>query len=351
MSLAGLRLLPVSFNGLVVESTSQCNAKCAMCYQSSGPKGSDFFGKASLTSDEIRKAISEAANIPVVKSRFHLAGGESFLDIAQCMLLFSHAREEGFEDISATTNAHWANSITRAHEICRNARQSGLLRIEISWDYWHSPFISPVAIANCIDACFEQGIKTNLRILSTRSHSAQEALKAIPRESLSRCGEATCGPVFPTGRAKNEIPQDDIFYTGKLASVCHSILNLTVNATGKVYPCCAGADQTEALAFGNIKNDSLQTIVDRMNRSLLLRVLVFLGPGSLIGILNEHGVDLAGPHSNICHLCWDIFTKPQYMSIVSSHIDNLEQNTLGALVSSATNYLHSPKESLPPVVV
>lgn len=341
MSLAALRLLPISFNGLVIESTSQCNAKCAMCYQAAGPKGSDVFGKAKLTSDEIRKAVSEAARIPVVKSRCHLAGGEAFLDIAQCIDIFSHARDVGFEDISTTTNAYWANSTARAHEVCRNARQNGLLRMEISWDFWHSPYISGTTIGNCIDACVEHGIQTNLRILSTKAHSVQEALSLIPRDSLSRCDVISCGPVFPTGRAKAEVPKDEIFYTGNLGSTCHSILNLTINPTGKVYPCCAGADQTEALAFGNIRDDSLQTIVERMNRSLLLRVLVFGGPGSFLGILKENGVDLEGPHSNICHMCWDIFSKPEHMAIVSSHIDRMEKNARESLLSSVTDYLRA----------
>ena len=341
MSLTALRLLPIPYNGLVIENTTRCNAKCAMCYQSSGPKGSDLFGKVELTSDELRRVISEAAHIPVVKSRCHLAGGESFLDISQCLLVFAHAREAGFEDISTTTNAYWANSVAKAREVCHNARKNGLLRMEISWDYWHSPFISPAAVANCIDACFEEGVKTNLRVLSTKRHSAQEALEAIRRDTLSRCDEVSCGPVFPTGRAEKTIPKDEIFYKGNLANVCHGVLNLTVNATGKVYPCCAGADQTDALAFGNIKNDSLQTIVERMDRSLLLRALVFLGPGSFLGILKEHGVDFAGPHSNICHLCWDIFSNAEHMSTVSSHLERLEQDVLGAFVSSATTYLLS----------
>ena len=30
-------LLPMMFNGLVVESTTRCNAKCGMCYQGAGP--------------------------------------------------------------------------------------------------------------------------------------------------------------------------------------------------------------------------------------------------------------------------------------------------------------------------
>lgn len=339
MSLTALQLLPISYNGLVIESTTRCNAKCAMCYQSSGPKGSDFFGKARLTSDDLRKVIWEAASIPVVKSRCHLAGGESFLDISQCLLAFANAREAGFEDISTTTNAYWANSVARANDVCCNARKSGLLRMEISWDYWHQPYVSPFAVANCIDACFEHGIKTYLRVLSTKRHSIQEALQLIRRDSLSRCDQISCGPVFPTGRAEKTIPQDEIFYTGDLSSVCHSILNLTVNATGKVYPCCAGADQTDALAFGNIRDDSLQSIVERMDRSLLLRVLVFLGPGAFLGILKEHGVDISGPHSNICHLCWDIFSKPEHMSIVSAHLDNLEHDVIATLVSSATTYL------------
>ncbi len=339
MNPSALRSLPISYNALVLERTSRCTAQCGMCYQSAGPKGSAVMGDAELALDDILSAISQAAAILSVGSRCHLAGGEAFIDTAQCLKIFAHARDMGFEDITTTTNAYWAQNRGRASRVCRDARRAGLLRMEISWDYWHSPYVSGTAIGNCLEACAEYGIKTNLRILATKTHSAQEALSQVGRDALSRCDLIMSGPVFPTGRADSSIPKDEIFFTGNLGNTCHSVLNLTINPTGRVYPCCAGADQTEALAFGNIKSDRLQAIVDRMSRSLLLRVLVFGGPGALLAILEEQGVDLSGPHANICHMCWEIFSNPRNMAILNAHMERLKKDSFGSLVFSATEYL------------
>jgi len=57
------QLMPVTFQALVVESTSICNAKCAMCYQSAGPKGSDVWGRSSLSSAEIETVVRDAEKI------------------------------------------------------------------------------------------------------------------------------------------------------------------------------------------------------------------------------------------------------------------------------------------------
>mgnify|MGYP006266355239 FL=1 len=76
---------PLTYNCLVVESTTRCTAKCSMCYQSSGPKGSEPLGDNQLSTATIKKVIKEAINIPTLKPHFHLAGGEAFLNIPSCI--------------------------------------------------------------------------------------------------------------------------------------------------------------------------------------------------------------------------------------------------------------------------
>jgi len=321
-------LMPLTFQGLVVEKTSRCNAKCAMCYQSSGPKGSDVFGIAALTVAEIERVIHDARKITSLRNKFHMAGGEAFLQFGDCLSLFAAARKAGYSEITTTTNAFWAADFEAAQRKCELCKESGLTRMEISWDHWHRPYIPPTAVSNCIKAAEAVGIRTNVRILTTRDHSFGEALSWLEGEAVEKATEITSCPVFPTGRAASKVPSETIYFTGDLSGSCHAVLHLTINAQGNVYPCCAGADQTEELAFGNVRQESIIDIYNVMNSSRLLRALVFLGPGAILPILESAGMVLDERFSNICHLCWRMFSQRESATIIKAYFDRLETEAL-----------------------
>lgn len=331
--------LPITFQGLVVENTSRCTAKCGMCYQSAGPRGSDVFGIAALSPDEVQTVLTDALRIPTLQRRFHLAGGEAFIRIGDCIRLFRAARDAGYVDITTTTNCYWARNAWEAMQVCQAIREAGLTRMEISWDFWHMPYISPEQVGHALDACQAVGIRTNLRVLTTTDHSLAEALAQLPAASLARASEISSGPVFPTGRAATALDRDTVFHVGDLGSNCQHVLHLTVNAQGNVYPCCAGADQTEGLSFGNVRDASIADIAARLQMSPMFRVLAKQGVGALVPILQEAGLWSAQERqSNICHLCWDIFSDPQRTQAVKDHFAGLESR---ALQSAVDAYSHA----------
>lgn len=314
--------MPITFKSLVVEATTRCNAKCAMCYQSVGPKGSDVWGKQALSAGEVEQLVRDAAGIETLGRRFHLSGGEAFVRTDDVIRLFAVARDAGFHTISTTTNAYWAQRPERAQEVCARARAAGLTMMEISWDHWHAPFVSPEAVSNCLEACRSHDISSNLRILTTKAHYVAEALASLRQTALDAADEISSCPVFPTGRAKTEIDPDEIFYSSSGTNgTCHHMLNLTVNALGNVCPCCAGADQTDGLSFGNVREASIIDIAAYMQRSPLLRVLVFHGVSSFLPILEKAGAVPAGPHANICHLCFEIFSRPDRFAHIEAYFD------------------------------
>jgi len=65
------------FNALVIESTERCNARCAMCYQAAGPKGSDIRGDSELDLAAIERIIDQAIHLPNLGKRVHLSGRRS----------------------------------------------------------------------------------------------------------------------------------------------------------------------------------------------------------------------------------------------------------------------------------
>ena len=330
---AAFRHLPLTFRGLVIETTNRCNAKCAMCYQSSGPHGSDEWGAFRLNIDTVRRAMVDALAIPGLRPRFHLAGGEAFIYAKDCLELISHAQRCDYKSITATSNCFWAQSRSRADKISTDLKDAGLTQMEVSWDHWHKPYIKSKCIDNAILALRARGIYVNLRILTSKKHGLREALSSLSLTALAEVSEVSSGPVFPTGRASKKIDKDEFHYGQGLAGACHSVLHLTINARGDVYPCCAGADQTDSLAFGNISKESLSSIYEKMNNDSMLRVLVFYGIGALVPLLEEKHTIREEEYTNICHLCWEIFSNPQRASRIREHFQTLERRQEAQLIS------------------
>lgn len=340
--IAMLLYMPIYYNGLVVESTNRCNARCAMCYQGSGPMGSDTRGPAKLDVQIIQRCIREAAEIDTIAPRFHLAGGEAFLYPEDCYPLFKEARDAGFEIISATTNGFWGKTMESAREVCKRLRDSGLNSLELSWDFWHQSFVPGASVSNCLQACKEYQIDSNLRILTTQLHNMEEALSALHPEVIDLASRITCGPVFATGRAAKELDPEEFFCShAALDDSCHRTLNFSVNAFGDVHPCCAGFDQTNNYVIGNVMKDSIGTIAERMNRDPLIRKLVFAGIGSLVPILSDNGIDIGKDYFNICHLCYTIFSTPEYADCIRKSLNERKRNALSRVILQFENSLGS----------
>jgi hypothetical protein len=333
-------LLPLTYNTLVVESTTRCNAQCGMCYQGAGPKGSDYLGDAALTPDEIKRLLRSAIALPSVSRRFHMAGGESFIKVDECVEVFTTAAHLGFTDISCTTNAYWASDIFKANRIAQRLRDAGVLRMEISWDWWHGPYISPQAINNCLVACASNDISTNLRVLTTRPHSAEEALAMLSPAALSKVAFMTSAPVYQVGRAL-EIPEAEIYSSSEEAT-CHTSLNLTVNARGDVSPCCAGFDQTGHSLFGNVRDHDLADIAEAINRSLLIRMVVFEGIASLRPILALLEEETKPRYTSICGMCFEIFSDKAKLEKLTRFFEEMES----AALEDAFEQLRLERETL-----
>jgi MoaA/NifB/PqqE/SkfB family radical SAM enzyme len=327
-----LRSLPVFFNGLVLITTTRCNAKCGMCYQAAGPKGSPLMKGARLDLPVLKDTIREAATLEAVAPRCHIAGGEAFIRVEDCLELIACARESGFSLVSATTNAFWAKRPDRARKVAQSCAEAGLSLFEISWDHWHKPWITPGCIENCIIAASEAGIETNLRLLTTRKHFMRDALEEISHEARDLVSVITSGPVTGAGRGA-ELGADELFIGATpVDGNCHSILHLTVDPTGEVAPCCAGLDQTGHSLFGNVKESSLAEIVEGMQRSALLRILVFDGVASFLPVLEDAGVSPGRDFVGICDMCWSIFADPERTRAIEEHLDRLHVAALESLI-------------------
>ena len=332
-----MEAFPLRFNSLVVETTTRCNARCAMCYQSVGPKGSDNWGIAELDTKILQQVIRDARGIESLFPRFHVSGGEAFIDFDAVISLISTAQECDYHEITCTTNGFWGSTLQRAEAKALELRNAGLTNMELSWDYWHRDYISTDRVSNVLRAAYECGIDVTLRLLTSRTHGVLEALEGLG-DSWELAERITWGPVFRSGRAAAEMDADEFHpSTFDPQDSCHSFLNLTVNAKGDVSPCCAGFDQTDHADLGNIRTESIKTIADRMIKTAWLRQLVFEGIASFDSVLSEAGAKPDVEAASMCQLCWETFRNADSTQAIKDHARKVQQQTLMQVLSSMGN--------------
>jgi MoaA/NifB/PqqE/SkfB family radical SAM enzyme len=338
----------LQFHALVLETIDRCNARCAMCYQAAGPRGSDLRGDANLPLDLAFRVIDEAAELPELVPRLHISGGEAFLRYQDTLAMFRHGKSRGFANIGTTTNGFWAGNRETAERRCRELSDSGVTYFEVSMDYWHLPYVSLNRVRNLLWAARRVGITVILRTLSTRSHHADELFASFSDEELMHVMIAICR-VHPVGRAASEIPPDEIYYGQGAIGCCENLLTLTVAPNGNVYPCCAGADMTESLASGNVYQDTLAEAVFKMRTDRTIRHVIHAGTGSLIPLIQKlgYGDRLQAQYSSICHLCWDIFKDNELAGALRNHFQEEQLEEMihllqGTSVTEVTNAVSSP---------
>ncbi len=326
--LALVREMPMTFHSLVIEYTSHCNARCGMCYQAAGPRGSDLIGSARLDAATAARVIREGVDIETIGPRCHITGGEGFLHSDLLLELVRVASDAGYAEVTTTTNGFWARDRRKGDALAARARRAGMTSLELSWDAWHAPFIPAEAVNQCLEACFEHGIDVNLRILGTRTHTYAEALAALDPAALTRASRITCAPVMPMGRAAAAVPLADVYSQGAPGDTCHAQLNLTINARGHVSPCCSGLDQIREPLFGSVLDRPLAEVVAALDRSLLARWIVFQGVDAVAELAREMGGAVDGTFTSICHQCWVMFSRPEVVAAVEAALERRSAEAL-----------------------
>ena len=326
------------FHALVLEITDRCNARCAMCYQSAGPKGSDVRGDGNLPLEIAFRVIDEAARAPEIDSRLHVSGGEAFIRYQDTMDMFRRGKSQGFLNIGTTTNAFWALNRDVALGRCKELTDAGVTYLEVSMDYWHLPYVSLERVRNLLWGARRMGLTIILRTLTTRNHHLTELFEGFDDLDFINV-KISNGRVAPVGRGKSEIPLEEVYYLNT-EGCCEDLLCLTVSPEGNVYPCCAGADMTTSLACGNVHRDTLAEAIFKMRTDRMIRHLVHTGSGSLIPIINQLGFGdrLLEKHTSICHLCWDIFRDNELADALRAHFEEEQfQDMLHVLTHPQTS--------------
>lgn len=276
-----------------------CNAKCAHCAVSSGPKE-----RGVMTDEQIRSLI-DAAFYDSVSPKIGLSGGEAFLFFERLCHIVQYATSRGAQ-VSINTNGFWATTLEKGIEKVRKLKEMGLSRLVVSTDEYHEKYIPRERILNVIKACKTLHLEVELQFVAAKNTARlADFLRDYGDILLNvRCREIPCHPV---GRAQTEVNEKDLFLeVGVPDGLCPSAI-LSISAYGNVIPCCNTAGHLPALQIGSI-DESLIELYQKFQSSSLFKVLVRKGPKALVEAAIQAGYKpRSDGYIDQCHLCYDLF--------------------------------------------
>jgi hypothetical protein len=274
-----------------------------------------------------------------------LTGGEPFYDLDRLEVISTHARQLGLF-VTTVTNAFWAPTRERALEVMQ--RMKGIQLISLSTDADHLKQIPMENIKNAAWAARETGHLYDLAIC-TDSKTDPSFLRLI--EALRASGEEEHIKVTitaPVGRAQNLMGHLN-FATESMPSGggCDLASSPLVFPNGKVIG-CTGAfvalPPTHPMLLGDLRQESLETILDRAESNPYVHAMRLWGPYGLSVILKEHGFGNLLPMEYIkdcpCDACFKLFTNRRLVNALDTIMRNDEM--LKLIAYGRATYLDEP---------
>ncbi len=295
---------------LVFMYSYKCNFECDHCSIGSSPR--EF---TVLELDYLEKVIREAYWIPSIKVVV-FTGGEPTLFPEHLKRGIKLAADLGFVT-RLVTNAWWASTYERARKFLEELATLGLRELNISFDRFHLPHLQRFGgftnVVNAARAAVELGLDVVVGTIKLAVDDGQPDYDRI-RSKLDEAGLTnvivTEDFPAPLGRARFKIPRGAICQTNRPkegVGCVDAVAKIVVHPNGDITFCCGHAINTEArplFVVGNIKNESLEVIVARLNRHILAWYLRVKGPAALMKKLNMEDEVL-----HPCEVCYLAGTK------------------------------------------
>ncbi|MDH3890493.1 MAG: radical SAM protein [candidate division Zixibacteria bacterium] len=311
---------------LVFSTTNRCTARCQDC-----PIVTDGASSNTLTSQQMIDIVEEVLPWGTL-SLVVFTGGEPLLLGDELVKTVAYVSKH---DISTriVTNAYWAHSEAAARQTLERLKDAGLTEINISCDDYHQEFVPLEYVRNANIAATKLGIPALI------GHRIKQGGK-ITKQSLSKYlgvelhkfergkknpdhNVINCGPNVPITTQiesySDTSETGDLTWRGPCASVLKSII---VSSDLRVQICCGIiSNSVEELYIGSLKDDNLLTIIQRGNEDLIANWLALSGPSSVLEFVREKApeIDLPTQYVNRCHLCNELFTRPDVREVLHEH--------------------------------
>lgn len=333
--------------GVIFYFTQQCNARCDFCITNSSPQT-----KATLPLDIMKRCFKEATEIGIKK--VGLTGGEPALDRYRLFEILESGQELGLT-FYMSSNAFWAKRYDKAVEMVKELKKRGLVQLNLSADRFHLPYISNQCNVNAAKACAEVGdIFVHVQVAITRL-DVDGTVNRIIKELREVNADVQVYCPQPMGRGQC-LPKE-VFFTDQLDKVlnrkCDQADIPVVHPDGQVVTCCSIPSSYNypefnssncRYVYGNVLEESLADILQRIDRDPLIELLIEEGPGALVKKFGREfestGYKLGTKYYSHCHLCTEVLENRRLVQIVDSRLNLLGSGT-GGSDERKSEHLHS----------
>jgi len=269
-----------------------------------------------------------------------LTGGEPFQNLDKLSRISQTADELGFT-VSAVTNSFWASSKERANKIIQKV--SGVRALGFSTDEYHQKAVPIEYVENAIWAA-----KMNLRLYNigvcTDNREDPKFRKTINR--LREIGEEDNIRVaftFPVGRGQT----CDLSHktSSEPAEGCCTMAGSPITFPNGRVIACIGPVITlppgHPLFLGNLKNESLNDILERAEMNTILHLIRVWGPKKLFLLLKEQHYDNLLPNNyveeSICDCCYKLLSNNKIVDVLKDII--IDKKLIELTAYGRLNYL------------
>jgi MoaA/NifB/PqqE/SkfB family radical SAM enzyme len=298
----------LSNTGLVM--TYKCQVSCSHCIIQAGPKRKEVM--------KIEDAFSWIKQISEYRGGYikfiSLTGGEPFYNIESLQKISDYAKSLGLL-VTAVTNAFWAETEEKACKILK--RLEAIRLLSISTDKYHLKSISLKRVENAVKAAVSNNIPYNISVCTESRDDPEYKYLISELEVFCEKNTIQTAITYLAGRAA--------FKTGRLnyekspfppISACSSANSPVIFPNGNVIACVGpiiDLKSQHSLVLGNLRELSLNEILDKAEMNPILHAIRVWGPRKLISILEEVGMKKELPdeyiRDSICNTCYALLSN------------------------------------------
>jgi len=325
-------------------TTDQCGARCAHCLMESGPER-----ESTLTYESMRRRMDDIASGGDVQLVV-FTGGECTRLGDDLLESIAYASANGLLT-RVVTNVEWAVDEVSAASMIRDLREAGLREINFSYDDFHRVWVPEANLLNAWRAAKGVGFGSVVVALASGPRSRvtvewlrrflghdlplayDETLRRLPLPEPSADGTRyliSNSRLIRVGRGRGlrqGYMTPEPVLGGALFQRCPpENAEPVITSEGNVAACCGiYPNGNEVLDLGP---DGRPSAAQRT----ILAAIRQLGPGYLLGLLNQAGVQVRHRNSyvSICEVCEDVTRNPTAVAYLAENLPRIEQELLAA---------------------
>lgn len=310
----------ISFAMLMLTLVNRCNYRCASCLV-----GEKLSSRESLSYHDAVRLIDEAVRMGTIR-RVGFVGGEPFLVYNLLVDIADYTWKSHRLPIMVATNGYWATGTDRAVAHLEPLSASGMTELLLSWDDFHAEFGTLAQIAHAIEACNALGVRPTVQNIvvkgATRLPAIQSELAALCNTENVRWNENPC---VPTGLgADTPVDRQMLFPVDELPyGRCTAGTACDIQPNGDVTGCSGVGVMSDGLTLGNVKDQSLEEIIEAGSANPLINSLVaYCGPKDLIERLRRIGRSDLVPErvTDACDACARLMNSDEAVAVLRAHL-------------------------------